>query len=272
MYLSCHATDWYMQGAQNHQSPCPDDASACIEYEGAWVERVNAGAKQPSIPTLLGDNAVYMLTCPRIACRPTSNGFRFAAEWMTNQDWRTRTLSRCVRWPVALLASARQCFPVFTFKASSRWEVCKLEMVLFISYKLYCLLNLLLASSVPATCVWFVCVGARALVSVHTCILCALSLLLLDKIEWGDLATIVTVDTRGFARSADYTGEWQRPGVSTVVSQYPDGNPNSAVSAAFGEGKSGWVPSLIADIVDTAQGNGESVGFTNELHALIRSQ
>eukprot|EP00965_Chrysotila_dentata_P253753 6211414-Pleurochrysis_carterae.AAC.1 len=109
-------------------------------------------------------------------------------------------------------------------------------------------------------------------------------------IEWGDMATIVTVDTRGFARSADYTGPWYRPGafpgatglerlldfiyricmlsvgtllrrlvtaissllfsmlefpeshvvcVTTGTGHYPDGNPNSAVGAEFGEGESG---------------------------------
>eukprot|EP00965_Chrysotila_dentata_P130472 4313756-Pleurochrysis_carterae.AAC.7 len=65
------------------------------------------------------------------------------------------------------------------------------------------------------------------------------------------MATIVTVDTRGFARSADYTGPWYRPGSFPGSSHYPDGNPNSAVGAEFGEAQTGDAPTQFRNLVDS---------------------
>ncbi|EOD19338.1 hypothetical protein EMIHUDRAFT_369509 [Emiliania huxleyi CCMP1516] len=98
--------NWFFQGAQNHQSTCPADATACDEHEGSWVERVNAGA------------IAYLEWLPIRRGPDDQSG-------LMNTDIK-------------------------------------------------------------------------------------------QVIEWGDLATIVSVDTRGYARSADYVGGWQKPSACAV--------------------------------------------------------
>ena len=132
--------NWFFQGAQNHQSTCPADATACDEHEGSWVERVNAGA------------IAYLEWLPIRRGPDDQSG-------LMNTDIK-------------------------------------------------------------------------------------------QVIEWGDLATIVSVDTRGYARSADYVGGWQKPGVRIASGHYPDGNPNSAVSAFLGQGKGGYAQTIFEEVVD----------------------
>lgn len=132
--------NWFFQGAQNHQSTCPEDATYCDEAEGSWVERINAGAK------------AYLEWLPIRRGTDDQSG-------LMNTDIK-------------------------------------------------------------------------------------------QVIEWGDLATIVSVDTRGFARSADYVGGWLKPGNPAAKSHYPDGNPNSAVSSHWGQGIGAYAHTMFDLAVD----------------------